>query len=386
MAEQHGDRLTELEEQYAGYEVYDRDGEKIGRVDHLFVDENDRLQYIGVKMGLFGTRSVLIPMDTARVDEGQRVIEVLQPRDKVEEGPAFDDPGEVTPGFEERVRSYYAPESPRGSTERDVDEEPAYTGPTESSEVRPDTAGFDEERDELREHPATTDREGVTRREAGPSFVGYQVYDRHYEKIGKVDDVFVDETDRPEYIGVKMGFLGTRSTLIPMDIVRVNDRRQLVEVEADKDAIKEGPTFSDDREITTEFEQRVLNYYQVEAARASAERRAYGPYPDATGDEQVDVQPGERAGGHEPLDEGQPEAEARGADRERSSDLAGEGELGTGAPEPQAGDANVRGRVPADRQRPGEPGGREEVPGDRPVEGREPPETRTEDDATRDSR
>ena len=46
-------------------------------------------------------------------------------------------------------------------------------------------------------------------------FVGYEVYDHSGEKIGKVDDLFVDESDQPEYVGVKMGFLGTRSTLIP---------------------------------------------------------------------------------------------------------------------------------------------------------------------------
>lgn len=43
-------------------------------------------------------------------------------------------------------------------------------------------------------------------------YKGYTVYDMNYEKIGKVDDLFVDESDQIEYIGVKMGFLGLRST------------------------------------------------------------------------------------------------------------------------------------------------------------------------------
>jgi hypothetical protein len=50
-------------------------------------------------------------------------------------------------------------------------------------------------------------------------FAGYTVYDQAGEKIGKVDDLFVDESDQPEYIGVKMGFLGTSSTLIPSEAV-----------------------------------------------------------------------------------------------------------------------------------------------------------------------
>ena len=54
-------------------------------------------------------------------------------------------------------------------------------------------------------------------------FAGYEVYDPAGEKIGKVDDLFVDETDHPEYIGVKMGFLGTKSTLIPWEVVSSTD-------------------------------------------------------------------------------------------------------------------------------------------------------------------
>ena len=63
-------------------------------------------------------------------------------------------------------------------------------------------------------------------------YAEYTVYNMHYEKIGKVDDFFVDENDNPEYVSVKMGFLDTRSTLIPVDIARVNDRRRLVESKA----------------------------------------------------------------------------------------------------------------------------------------------------------
>ena len=92
-------------------------------------------------------------------------------------------------------------------------------------------------------------------------YAGYTVYDQDYEKIGNVDDLFVDGNDQPEYIGVKMGFLGTRTTLIPFEMVRVNDERQLIEVAADKETLKNGPTFDDDREITPEFEIEVYSYY-----------------------------------------------------------------------------------------------------------------------------
>lgn len=46
-------------------------------------------------------------------------------------------------------------------------------------------------------------------------YAAYTVYDMNYQKIGKVDDLFVDETEQPEYIGVKMSLLRLKSTLIP---------------------------------------------------------------------------------------------------------------------------------------------------------------------------
>jgi hypothetical protein len=59
----------------------------------------------------------------------------------------------------------------------------------------------------------------------------------------------VDESDNPEYIGVKMGFLGTKSTLIPMGIVTVREDRGIIEATPTKGRIKDGPSF-DDEEIT----------------------------------------------------------------------------------------------------------------------------------------
>lgn len=66
-------------------------------------------------------------------------------------------------------------------------------------------------------------------------YKGYTVYDMNYEKIGKVDDLFVDESDRPEYIGVKMGFLGLRSTLIPVDVV---EEEEVVEADLRKEEVE----------------------------------------------------------------------------------------------------------------------------------------------------
>ena len=112
------DRLRELEEKYEGYKVYDNAGEKIGKVDDLFVDEQDREEYIGVKMGFFGLRSTLIPMDVARVNERDRSIEVAASRDHVKEAPHFADDDDITPEFERRIRSHFGLEGEESSSDR----------------------------------------------------------------------------------------------------------------------------------------------------------------------------------------------------------------------------------------------------------------------------
>ena len=213
------------------------------------------------------------------------------------------------------------------------------------------------------------------------SLEGYQAYDIHYEKIGKVDDLFVDDDDRPRYVSVKTGLLGTKTTLIPIELVRINDKRKLIEVEADKNTIKEGPTFGDDREITSEFEQRVLSYYRAEIEQASsAEREAeVARYPDAAGDEQVDLRAGERlmeTRGHSGED--RLSVARSGTDRESGDEFGSEDELRVqrveeklraDTREREAGGVRVRKQVRTDRERFTVPKKRQEVRVERvPVE------------------
>src|SRR5215212_4170072 len=105
--EERSDRFTAVEDRYAGYTVVDESGSKIGKVDDLFLDENDQPEYFGVKMGFLGTSSTLIPVDITTTDHVRGIIEVSQPKSIVQDGPAFDDDREITPEYENAVRSYY---------------------------------------------------------------------------------------------------------------------------------------------------------------------------------------------------------------------------------------------------------------------------------------
>jgi uncharacterized protein (TIGR02271 family) len=220
-------------------------------------------------------------------------------------------------------------------------------------------------------------------------FAGYTVYDQAGEKIGKVDDLFVDESDQPEYIGVKMGFLGTSSTLIPWEAVSsTDDEGRAITVATDKDTVKNGPAFDDDREITPEFEQQVYSYYGL--SRSSGSDGSYGSYYSEESTDAGTVGPGMSMGDtetgefreHAITDEGV--NQSRGDDLEDEDELRvqrTEEELRAGTRERQAGALNVRKRVRTDRERIEVPTRREEVTVDRvPVEGEAATEAEIGDD------
>jgi uncharacterized protein (TIGR02271 family) len=172
-------------------------------------------------------------------------------------------------------------------------------------------------------------------------YAGYTVYDNAGSKIGKVDDLFLDENDSPEYIGVKMGLLGTSSTLIPMELATTDESAGTITVSSDKETVKNGPSFDDDREITPEYENEVRGYYGLGAAQStgSYDTHEEEPRSEVTHDDELRVQ--------------RSEEELRAGTRER-----------------EAGSVKVRKRVRTDRERIEVPVKHEEVSVERvPVSG-----------------
>jgi uncharacterized protein (TIGR02271 family) len=203
-------------------------------------------------------------------------------------------------------------------------------------------------------------------------YAGYTVVDEGGSKIGKVDDLFLDESDQPEYFGVKMGFLGTSSTLIPADITTVNNEQGFIEVSQTKDTVKDGPAFDDDREITPDYENEVRSYYGLEPVESS------GSYEETNGHSGAGTTDSTTAGTvGSGMSMGDTETgEFREHDRNREglsqpgSDLEDEDELRVqrseeelvaGTREREAGSVNVRKRVRIDRERVEVPTRREEV-------------------------
>jgi uncharacterized protein (TIGR02271 family) len=203
-------------------------------------------------------------------------------------------------------------------------------------------------------------------------FADYEVYDPNGEKIGKVDDLFVDETDNPEYIGVKMGFLGMSSTLIPFEAVsHTDDEGQRIEVSISKATAKDGPAFDDDRDITPELEQEVYSYYGLSRSSSSEDQSGtYGSYYSEQSTEAGTVGSGMSMGDTESGEFREHALTDEGVNQTHGDDLADEDELrvqrteeelAAGTREREAGKLSVRKRVRTDREQIEVPTRHEEV-------------------------
>jgi len=105
--EERNGLLAATENRYVGYTVYDYAGEKIGKVEEFFVDDNDYAEYIDVKMGSLESRSALIPIDVAQVDEQRQLVEVAASKERVKDAFTLDEGSEIAPAFEQQVRSFF---------------------------------------------------------------------------------------------------------------------------------------------------------------------------------------------------------------------------------------------------------------------------------------
>ena len=193
-------------------------------------------------------------------------------------------------------------------------------------------------------------------------FSGYEVHDSAGGKVGEVDEIFVDEHGRPEYVGVKTRSSGVGSFLIPLEAVRVDEGRRTIEVPSlPKGRIEDGPSYGDGREITPDFEQRVRNYYGLEGTRDPEGHGTYAGYQGA---------------GDEPssgfVERGAGERDSNVRDTDELKVQRSEEEVRAGTRGREAGAVKVRKSVRTEREQVRVPKKREEVDVERvPGEGRE---------------
>ncbi len=88
---------------------------------------------------------------------------------------------------------------------------------------------------------------------------GTPVYSADGEKIGSVEEIYVDDqTDQPEWIGLGTGFFGTKRVLVPVEGAAMREGGVLVPY--NKDQVKGSPDIDSD-EISQETEASLYTHY-----------------------------------------------------------------------------------------------------------------------------
>lgn len=93
-------------DQLFGYDVTTQDGDKIGSVENVWVDDaTNETEFIGVKTGWLFGKTHIIPTADAQI--GGNTITVPYSKDQIQNAPSFDTDAEISPDQEQQVYSYY---------------------------------------------------------------------------------------------------------------------------------------------------------------------------------------------------------------------------------------------------------------------------------------
>src|SRR3954464_14846110 len=91
---------------WRGRTVRDRDGEKVGTLGDLYLDdETDRPAYAGVKTGLFGRHETIVPLADAYEEDGD--VRVPYELEAIKAAPNVDPDVSLNPEEEERLLGHY---------------------------------------------------------------------------------------------------------------------------------------------------------------------------------------------------------------------------------------------------------------------------------------
>jgi sporulation protein YlmC with PRC-barrel domain len=92
--------------EWRGAEVIDRDGDKVGTLEEIYFDEQTRKpEWALVKSGLFGQRSIFVPLIGATHEADH--VRVRYDKDEIKDAPKVDPEGGLTQDQEEEVYRHY---------------------------------------------------------------------------------------------------------------------------------------------------------------------------------------------------------------------------------------------------------------------------------------
>jgi uncharacterized protein (TIGR02271 family) len=107
---------------------------------------------------------------------------------------------------------------------------------------------------------------------------GNDVLDRDGDKIGKLEEIFLDEhTGKPEWALVKTGLFGGRGTFVPLAQATMNGDG--LQVPYEKSQVKDAPNIDADQQLSQQEETELYSFYGLEYG----DSEVGGPGQDVSG-------------------------------------------------------------------------------------------------------
>jgi sporulation protein YlmC with PRC-barrel domain len=120
--------------QFRGDDLTDRDGEKIGRIEEIYLDaDSGEPEWALVHTGLLGTKRSFVPLADATEADGQ--LRVPLEKDTIKDAPGVEPNGQLSDAEEAELLAHYGRE-PREDDEPEPTEDEERE-PTEDDEPEP---------------------------------------------------------------------------------------------------------------------------------------------------------------------------------------------------------------------------------------------------------
>jgi hypothetical protein len=100
---------------------------------------------------------------------------------------------------------------------------------------------------------------------------GATVVEPKGDKVGTVEHIYLDdETGRPEWISVRTGFFGLRSSLVPLSEARIEGNEVIVGY--DKQTVKDAPNIGEEDHLSRDEERQLYEHYGLQYTPWSTEQ------------------------------------------------------------------------------------------------------------------
>ena len=130
------------EGRYIDYTVADRDENKVGTIESVWLDRNNQPAYLAIRTGWLGMgKTHVVPAQGADVSERRRTIRLPYTTEQIKRAPDFDTSAQLQTADEDRIGTYYSTHGFRRDNwlrDRDVaaDQSPTRTGQAKTAEQR----------------------------------------------------------------------------------------------------------------------------------------------------------------------------------------------------------------------------------------------------------